>query len=182
MKTRILRRSEGFTLVELMVVVAIIGVLTSVAIPNFRRYQAKSKTSEAKIQLAGIYSAQTTMQSDYDHFAHCLENAGFTAPVNNYYAVGHSAATNAANTLVRGEGGDCPNAATFQWAAAKNVGGVAVTTAVHTAQLTAVVDATGETFTASAVGYIDSNNNTAATASIWSIDDTKAVSQDRIGY
>jgi type IV pilus assembly protein PilA len=182
MNKKNLKSKKGFTLVELMVVVAIIGVLTSVAIPNFRRYQAKSKTSEAKIQLAGIYSAQTTMQSDYDHFATCLLKAGFTAPVNNYYAVGHSATANAANTLVRGEGGDCPNGDTFQWAAAKNVGGVSVTTAIHTAQLTAIVDATGETFTASAVGYIDSNNNTAATASIWSIDDTKAVTQNRIGY
>ena len=49
---KIFRSKKGFTLVELMVVVAIIGVLTSVAIPNFKRYQAKSKTSEAKIQLA----------------------------------------------------------------------------------------------------------------------------------
>lgn len=179
---RLFRSTEGFTLVELMVVVAIIGVLTSVAIPNFRRYQAKSKTSEAKIQLAGIYSAQITMQSDYDHFATCLLNAGFTAPVNNYYAVGHSATNNTANALVRGEGGVCADGATFQWAAAKKVGGVAVTTTVHTAQLAATVDNTGETFKASAVGYIDSNNNTAATASIWSMDDTKNLLQVRIGY
>ncbi len=46
-----MRKSEnGFTLVELMVVVAIIGLLSAVAIPNFQKYQARSKTSEAKLQ------------------------------------------------------------------------------------------------------------------------------------
>src|SRR5688500_9119665 len=41
-------RSKGFTLIELMVVVAIIGVLAAVAIPAFMKYLAKSKTSEAR--------------------------------------------------------------------------------------------------------------------------------------
>ena len=48
----------GFTLVELMIVVAIIGVLSAVAVPNFKKYQAKAKTSEAKIQLAAAYTAE----------------------------------------------------------------------------------------------------------------------------
>ena len=43
-------KEKGFTLVELMVVVAIIGLLSAVAIPNFQKYQARSKTSEAKTE------------------------------------------------------------------------------------------------------------------------------------
>ena len=72
-----------------MVVVAIIGILSAVAIPNFKRYQAKSKQSEAKLQLSSIYTAETTLQTDYDSFATCLQFGGYIGPLNdNYYAVG----------------------------------------------------------------------------------------------
>jgi len=45
------RRQSGFTLIELMIVVAIIGILASVAMPAFRDYAARAKVSEALVQL-----------------------------------------------------------------------------------------------------------------------------------
>lgn len=51
----ITRRQGAFTLIELMIVVAIIGVLAAVAIPAFTKYIAKSKTSEAKQFVKRIY-------------------------------------------------------------------------------------------------------------------------------
>ena len=53
------KNTKGFTLIELMIVVAIIGILAAIAIPNFLKFQAKSKQSEAKTNLKAIYTAQT---------------------------------------------------------------------------------------------------------------------------
>jgi type IV pilus assembly protein PilA len=99
--TQALKRQEGFTLVELMVVVAIIGLLSAVAIPNFKKYQAKSKTSEAKLQLAAIYTAEQSWFSDYDNYASCLQQMGYDPHPevqSRYYAIGFPAATYSTNS------------------------------------------------------------------------------------
>jgi type IV pilus assembly protein PilA len=61
-----LRRNEGFTLIELMIVVAIIGVLAAVAIPAFTNYVKRSKTSEAGGNLKALFTgAASYYQSEY---------------------------------------------------------------------------------------------------------------------
>ncbi|MBS0156931.1 MAG: prepilin-type N-terminal cleavage/methylation domain-containing protein [Nitrospira sp.] len=59
-----LRKQEGFTLIELMIVVAIIGILAAIAIPNFVAYQAKSKQSEAKVSLGAIFTSAVAYQAE----------------------------------------------------------------------------------------------------------------------
>jgi type IV pilus assembly protein PilA len=53
-----LKGKKGFTLIELMIVVAIIGILAAIAIPNFLKFQAKSKQSEAKSNLGAIFTGE----------------------------------------------------------------------------------------------------------------------------
>ena len=48
---------QGFTLIELMIVVAIIGILAAVAIPAYQDYTAKAQASEAQVLLDGLKSA-----------------------------------------------------------------------------------------------------------------------------
>jgi prepilin-type N-terminal cleavage/methylation domain-containing protein len=57
------RSQHGFTLVELMIVVALIGVLASIAIPSFMKYQARSRRTEAYVNLASIARAQKSFQA-----------------------------------------------------------------------------------------------------------------------
>jgi type IV pilus assembly protein PilA len=57
------RRRGGFTLVELMIVVALIGVLAAIAIPNFLGYLARSRRSEAYANLASVARAQKSFQA-----------------------------------------------------------------------------------------------------------------------
>lgn len=54
----ILRKRTAFTLIELMIVVAIIGILAAVAIPAFFKYLKKAKTSEALVNIRKIYDGE----------------------------------------------------------------------------------------------------------------------------
>lgn len=68
------RGKAGFTLTELMIVVALIGVLAAIAIPSFLDYQARSRRSEAYVNLASIARSQKSFFAEKDTF-HDSENA-----------------------------------------------------------------------------------------------------------
>ena len=61
-------RKGGFTLIELMIVVAIIGILAAIAIPNFLRFQLKAKSSEGKTNLAAIRTAEQSYYSEFGFY------------------------------------------------------------------------------------------------------------------
>ena len=72
-----LRKSQGFTLIELMIVVAIIGILAAIAIPNFLTYQCKSRQTEAKVNLGGIGTANEAYYAEYDTYANTTAKIGW---------------------------------------------------------------------------------------------------------
>jgi prepilin-type N-terminal cleavage/methylation domain-containing protein len=58
----------GFTLVELMIVVGIIGLLSAIAVPNFISYQARSRRSEAYVNLAAIARIQSAYHAEQGEY------------------------------------------------------------------------------------------------------------------
>ena len=74
-----LRNAKGFTLIELMIVVAIIGILAAIAIPNFLRFQLKSKSSEGKVNLAAIRTAEESYLAEFGSYV-AAAPAPTTAP------------------------------------------------------------------------------------------------------
>lgn len=76
---------KGFSLVELMVVVAIIGVLASIAIPNFQKFQARSKQSEVKSNLKAAFVAERAYHQEKDNYSSCVKKIGFAPERGNRY-------------------------------------------------------------------------------------------------
>ena len=75
---------RAFTLIELMIVVAIIGILAAIAIPNFVKFQCRSKQSEAKGSLKAIYTAEESYRAEQDKYIDCTATqcgVGGTSPI-----------------------------------------------------------------------------------------------------
>jgi len=105
-KARPFGRRSGFTLVELLIVIAIIGVLSTIGIPTFRRMIQKSKKSEAQVNLGGLYTAEQGFESEYGAFGNNLSRMGFQVDGNGNsltYVVGFM--TNACGSVVTGNPG-----------------------------------------------------------------------------
>ena len=66
-----MQKDRGFSLVEIMIVVAIIAVLASIAIPNFMNFTYMSKMSESTGSLAMIRTAQFSYRAENDAFMEC---------------------------------------------------------------------------------------------------------------
>lgn len=95
MFSRFHRKSKGFTLIELMIVVVIIGILAALAIPRFMKATTKSKQSEAKQILKQIYVMERAYRQEKDTYA---ENAQSASAGGQFTTIGVEIMTNARYT------------------------------------------------------------------------------------
>ena len=183
MKSFVKKMEErGFSLIELMVVVAIIGVLAAIAIPNFRTYQARSRTSEAKLALSNVWVTQESFSQENGSYSSCLSDMGVEAPAaNRFYAFGFDttgAITSGETLAVAGVfgAGNCTafgnDEAYFK--ATKGIGGAAV---VDPSTGSADPGITATTYTAAAAGRIGN-----ATPDTWTINQVKTLSHTDVSY
>jgi type IV pilus assembly protein PilA len=103
-------KKRGFTLIELMIVVAILGILAAVAIPAFINYMRKAKTSEATLNIDRIFEGGVTY-FEAEHvergvtgtvLQHCLPTTALWTPDNTPGADKYNAETEAVDWLTTG--------------------------------------------------------------------------------
>lgn len=75
---------SGFSLIELLIVLVIIGILAGLAIPQYTSYTTKAKQTEAKELLHQIYLTERSYYNNNDHY--WIPAAGLIANRNNPYA------------------------------------------------------------------------------------------------
>jgi type IV pilus assembly protein PilE len=82
-------RAAGFSLIELMVTVAIVGILAAVAYPAYGGYLVKNNRAAAQVHLMELAQAQSQYMADSRSFAASVDDLGMTTPtaVSAKYAI-----------------------------------------------------------------------------------------------
>lgn len=92
-------RQNGFTLIELMITVAIIGILASVAYPSYMDQVRKSRRSDAIASISIIQQAQERWRANNPQYAPNIATLGITSPTpGGYYTLAVSTSTGTAGT------------------------------------------------------------------------------------
>jgi len=77
-----MKKSQGFTLIELMIVVAIIAILAAIALPAYQDYLIRSQVSEGAVLADGAKTAIAEFYSNKGRFPPANASAGLASPVS----------------------------------------------------------------------------------------------------
>lgn len=84
--------NKGFSLTELMVVVAIIGILATMAVPQVQKFMARARQAEVKTSLGSIFTANKAFSAEYNTYTTVFSFMGFQPEGRLRYKTGFGAA------------------------------------------------------------------------------------------
>jgi len=79
---KILGNAKGFTLIELMVVIIIVGVLASISVPIYKQYVNKSRAAEGQALCGAVASAEKVYFAEHNAFLAVAGGGGVADPLN----------------------------------------------------------------------------------------------------
>ncbi len=126
---------RGFTLIELMVVVIILGVLAAVAIPLYTDYIKNARTSEGVARLGSVMTASKAYYQRYNRWP--------SRPTDSGYYADFTSTRHFSYTISAGGGGTASFAVQAQGLAVNNMNTVRITMTSASGSADGVVDVTG---------------------------------------
>ena len=108
-KLTIQRNQKGFTLIELMIVIAIIGILAAIAIPNFIAYRNKSFCSAAESDANAVAAAISDYFAIPTHTDIDTDDLTYTGTGGNSYTISSGDPNTAITITVTDASGRCPD-------------------------------------------------------------------------
>lgn len=97
------KQQQGFTLIELMIVLVIVGVLLAIAVPSYSTYKLKANRSDAFTMLNEIMQAQERFAVDNGTYTTDNTNLGYANPqltIDRNYSITATACDNGAATAL----------------------------------------------------------------------------------
>jgi type IV pilus assembly protein PilA len=189
---KIIVNNKGFSMIELMVVVAIIGVLAAIGIPQYSKFQAKARQSEAKLSLAALFTAEESFRQEWNQFSTNLNNVGFSVQGSRLrYKTGFGASACTGYATSGGAPTEVANVANT-WSDGVSVNTSGATWAYTTTASTPTVSGTASNplyaacatgaFTALAYGSPASsvNNPSATDGDTWSVNEVKLIKNTQV--
>ena len=190
MSIKLLRRAKiaGFTLVELLITVAIIGILASQGVPAYRRMIQKSRKGEAQVMLSTIGTAESAFQAEYGSFGDNLARMGAQMDGTTFvYAAGPNvvaACTAIASGAFIPAALSIPQFPTYQTGVAGTRNGFIGRATQATCTATAAAPAVA-VYNATATGSIniisDTCGGAATSCDVWTTDQTRAITNAQDG-
>lgn len=176
------RMAAGFTLIELMITIGIVGILVRIAVTNYNRVMGKSHNAEAKLALATTYMGEKNFYAQHSYYVQGMKDIAYTPEgTTRFYTIGWTAVSQSGTLtsyLDAATGATILTGTTASWARVNYPATYTSCTLATLSSTPGSATVAGQTFSIVATGQIV---NAATNCDTWTINDSKTLSNTTIG-